>query len=548
LASSAFGLNSEGYTEDQTIQLTGGTHNLVGNYSGDNSYDASSGTDAVTVTTAPTTTTVAPPGRVNVGASFFLTVTTQAQSSGVVPTGTFTIFDGGKQIESGGAGGGFHSSADEVAIEDEIPIALSAPSGSHTLTVQYSGDNNYAASTSPAVMADVVYPVAMSATATPNSVVYGSGTSVTVTATVDTTNPTSNVALKPTGSFSFSGPSGPINGPVTVNTAQDPSGNWELIASTTFVPQRTETIYVTYSGDSNYAEYPNANATVTVIIPDFSVSAGSSPLVITAGQTGTTTITVTPTTNDSSTVQISCATVFPGGSCTSSPTSVSLSNGTAATTMVTISTLAPSTSTTTGSASMAVRRSAMIPFHRGPWWTLSLLAGLVALFLAVVPGRQKSREAALGMALVCVLSFAIGCGGGANASGGGGGGTGQAFTTTTTLSASATKAPEGTSVTLTATVQSSAPNPPTGSVTFTAANCEYSQFANLTNGSGQLQFLGGPVPVGTCTVTAQYGGDANNLASMSGALNIAFTGTTQAQVTGQTGTDVHTTTVTITIQ
>jgi subtilase family serine protease len=435
LTSSPFGLNSEGNTEDQTIQLTGGTHNLVANYSGDNSYDASSATDAVTVTTAPTTTSASGPADVIIGASFSLTVTTNTQSSGVAPTGTYSVFDGTTQLSQTSVSCTPATSTQFAACQSNINVSVSGAAGAHTLTVQYSGDQNYAASTS---------------------------------------------------------------GPVTVTA-----------------------------------------------VPDFSLSTSASPLVITAGQSGTATITVTPATNDSSTVQLSCATVFPGGSCTSSPTSVSLSNGTAATAMVTISTLAPSTSTTTGSASMAVHRSALFLFRRGPWWTLSLLAGLAALFLTMVPGRQKSRETAMGMALVCVLSFAIGCGGGANASGGGGS---QAFSTTTTLSASATKSPQGTSVTLTATVQSSAPSPPTGSVTFNSSNCEYSQFANLTNGTGQLQFLGGPVPVGTCTVTAQYGGDANNLASTSGALNITFTGTTQAQVTGQTGTDAHTTTVTVTIQ
>ena len=52
-------LNSQGYTEDQLIQLAGGSHNVAASYSGDSSYNAStSPTDAITITPAPTTTTL----------------------------------------------------------------------------------------------------------------------------------------------------------------------------------------------------------------------------------------------------------------------------------------------------------------------------------------------------------------------------------------------------------------------------------------------------------------------------------------------------------
>src|SRR5438045_4703528 len=42
-----FSLNSEGYTEDQRIQLSGGSHVLTASYSGDNSYSASASTYAI---------------------------------------------------------------------------------------------------------------------------------------------------------------------------------------------------------------------------------------------------------------------------------------------------------------------------------------------------------------------------------------------------------------------------------------------------------------------------------------------------------------------
>jgi subtilase family serine protease len=54
-----YALNSQGYAEDQYIQLPGGTYNFVASYAGDSSYTASSSpTVPVTITKASTTTTL----------------------------------------------------------------------------------------------------------------------------------------------------------------------------------------------------------------------------------------------------------------------------------------------------------------------------------------------------------------------------------------------------------------------------------------------------------------------------------------------------------
>ena len=94
LDASPYTLNSLGYTEDQAIQLTGGTHALVANYSGDNSYNKSSATATVTVT--PATTTIAnvfaSQSTVNTGQQFTVTATVTTSSYGVAPTGTVNFF------------------------------------------------------------------------------------------------------------------------------------------------------------------------------------------------------------------------------------------------------------------------------------------------------------------------------------------------------------------------------------------------------------------------------------------------------------------------
>ncbi|MHB8527365.1 MAG: Ig-like domain repeat protein [Candidatus Acidiferrales bacterium] len=547
LVAGAFPLNSQGYTEDQSIQLTGGSHTLLASYSGDNSYTASSATDVVTVTPAPTTIAIVSPvngapSPIVLGTPFVIYVEIKAQSSGAFPTGTFTVFDANTQILQIGEGGGSRVAPDSVVVDEDFAINVTGASGPHTLTVQYSGDANYASSTSAPVTVNAVYRTAMSVTVTSNSVVYGQ--TVTVGVSVDTTNPASNAALKPTGSFSFSGSSdGNITNPVTTSVASDSAGNWELQATMTFTPKQSEVVFANYSGDSNYEAASGGGFFITVTIPDFSVSTGTAPLVITAGQTGTETLTITPMSNYTSTVQLSCwqGSSIPGAACNISPASVTLNNGAPATATLTISTPPPSTTLSATTAPVHVRAPALISRGRDNWWTLSGLAGFAALLLLLFPGDGRSRRAILGLGLASLLSLAIGCGGGSGNGGGGG-----PAPTTTTLAASSAKVAPGSTLTLTANVTS--PKLATGIVSFSFANCNYASGQTLTNGTAQFQLNTTGFLTGICTITAQYSGDTNNQPSTSGPLNIAFLGSAQQQIAGQTGSDTHVIPVNVTIQ
>ena len=103
-ASGIFPLNSEGYTEYQSIQLTGGTHQLTASYPGDKSYQPSSKTYSITIT--PVATSITQSFTVIdavVGTPFFASVTGYSQAiSGVAPTGTVTFYDGKTQIGTSG--------------------------------------------------------------------------------------------------------------------------------------------------------------------------------------------------------------------------------------------------------------------------------------------------------------------------------------------------------------------------------------------------------------------------------------------------------------
>src|SRR5207302_4931516 len=101
LGTGAVPLNSEGYAENQSVQLSAGPHTFKGNYGGDNSYLTSSGTDAVTVTAAPTVTGPQTLFPLPIGIPVGFTVSARSREFGIFASsmsGTFTIFDGNTQV------------------------------------------------------------------------------------------------------------------------------------------------------------------------------------------------------------------------------------------------------------------------------------------------------------------------------------------------------------------------------------------------------------------------------------------------------------------
>jgi subtilase family serine protease len=144
-------LNSQGFTEDQRVQLPGGTDNIVASYSGDSSYNAStSPADVITITPGPTTTTLSPPLATGAGTTYVLEATINTQSNGLGPTGTVQFLNGGAPIGQPAPVFPIAASASQSA-SAQASAALSLPVGTLSLTAQYNGDSNYAVSTSPAV-------------------------------------------------------------------------------------------------------------------------------------------------------------------------------------------------------------------------------------------------------------------------------------------------------------------------------------------------------------------------------------------------------------
>jgi hypothetical protein len=546
-----FALNSAGYTEDQGVYLSGGSHMLTAAYGGDSSYTKStSGTYPLTVTPASTISQITAGSTILIGQTLTLigNVSTPVPG-GAIPTGTINFYDGGTLLPG-------NVTLTSVAGNSPTLIARLNTSvttvGTHSLTAQYSGDANYAASTSQATNVAAFYPTTTSVTSSSTNIIFGQ--SVTVTATVNTSNPAPVI----TGTVAFNNSlSGGINGPVTQTTGTDASGNTQIIATVSYSPQGSEYISASYSGDTNYASSAHA-VLVSVTTPDFSV-APPSPITITAGQTGTTTLVITPASNLGSTVLLTCAGNLPiGSTCSFNPSSVNLANGANGSSILSVTSIGPSASS---NIAPAIAKRAVIfdwidgltrNFPRAPkaFGRVFLLgtvlaASLLLLGLLASFTRRRSgyavRNGVCAAALGYVMGMALGCGGG------GGGGIitpPQPVPTTTMLSSPAAKVAAGSMVNFTATVSSS--KALTGSVTFFAGGAQIGNPVLLVAGSAQAQ-ISLPFP-GATAISATYSGDANNLSSSSATFYEVTTGSTVFNVNAQTGVNNHQANVTITIQ
>ena len=147
----------------------------------------------------------------------------------------------------------------------------------------------------------------------------------------------------------------------------------------------------------------------------------------------------------------------------------------------------------------------------------------------------------MGLALLCVLSFTLGCGGGSSGGGGGGGGTQVPSHTTLTVT-SAKQASTNNNFAFNVAVTSSGASP-TGQVQLFDGSTALGLPVTISNGAASINT--GLATVGTHAVSAHYLGNATTLASASGALNVAVTGSTAVPLTS---TPSGSTNINLTIQ
>ena len=522
-------LNADGYTEDVTIQLSGGTHVLTAGYGGDGSYQKSTGVYSLTMTPAPTLTNllVNVPNPV-VGVPFNVSVTGTAQTlTGTAPTGTVTFFDGTTQLASpvaingaAGANGAVPTYAVNATLTVNNP-------GNRILTARYNGDENYAASTSASNSVTALIPTSISLSANSTNLTYGVNTVLTATITTNSKTP----ALS--GSVIFFAGLGASGSTQTQTVSTDANGNTMLVATSTAVLPSSETVSASYVGDPNYADSTSQQIAITVNIPDFALGpAGGITVAPVAGQPGSGQFTVTPVTQTPSTVTLALSPIVISGYTISLSNQQVNLNGSPVNVTLSMTPL----STTSPNLKSSVRHALVFTSGKQDPWPFGLSIVLAAVFLFGLGTSRIRRRTILAASLAAVLACTTSCGGGS--AGGSGAPPPQPQATTITLSTTNAKVGQNQPFIITATVSSSSGQPLTGTITFFNFGAAISGGA-IFNGQAQTGqgYINNP---GLYSITASYSGDANHLASTTTApLTQVITGAFPASLQANTGADIH---------
>lgn len=240
-----------------------------------NAWSSDAGTAAATLTV--TTTPAASSGTITLPSGVNLVIATTVAGSGSLgtPTGSVTVSGGGYNTTQSLASGGATIT---------IPAGSLAP-GADTLTVSYSGDQNYAStSTTESVNVAAAIPTVRVVTPASDNVANSVPVSVTVSGPPGASTPTGTVTL---ASASYS----------SLAATLSSAGTASITIPAETLPAGTDTLTATYSGSSIYAG-----------------ATGSVSIVIVNSSTLTPTVTVTPSSNSIDTSQGLSVTVAVSGS------------------------------------------------------------------------------------------------------------------------------------------------------------------------------------------------------------------------------------------
>lgn len=503
--------------------LGAGSHSITARYSGDSNYAAS--TSAVfseTVNQATTTTVVTSSANpANFGQPVIFSATVAPQAGGSA-TGNITIYDGTTSL------GTVATSSNTGQL-----TASSLSTGTHSITAKYSGDANFASSTSTA-LSETVSPATTAIIVTANANPSTYGQSVTFTATMQ---PQSGGNV--TGGVVFlDGTTALGNATISSNTAQ---------LSVSNLTGGSHSITVKYFGDANYASGTSAALNETVNPVASAVLLGSNTNPSSFGQTVVLTATVqvtsgSPTGNVTfydGGVSIGSAGVN-GGTAVIATTSLAVGahsmtaryGGDTNVAASTSSTLAQTvnqsaTSVTLSSAAnpagykQAVQFAATVQTSYGgsPTGTVTFFDGGASLGSVVLTGAWAQLTVsnfAMGSHLITARyngdsNFTIGTSVTLTE-------TVTAAATTTGLSLNSNPSPYGQATSYSATVTPAYGGTPTGSVSFYEGGTLLGS-AVLSSGSTTLSVSGMALAAGTHALTAKYSGDANYGASTSAAQN-----------------------------
>lgn len=563
-----FGLNSEGYTEDIPSNLIlAGTHTFGASFPGDASFKASSGTGRITVTAAPMTCTLSTntnylrPGWVVVATAntvYYEATPAPALGNMVAPTGTMSISSGSTVVSGPTTVTGTGSATLLNGAAFELPHAtiptvtlqftqLATPTA--PLTITYSGDANYASCTSPPLVLQyqtgpVTTQIQNTFSAYQNIV---AGTPVTISATVMAANqvPSYEPAIPtPTGTFQLAIDGVNAGAPVQVvagpNFGALLTGTASVILSTAGLSAGTHTVALSYSGDANYLPISTGAVNISIVVPDFSISASPTSLTVTNGQTTSpVAVQVGYSGGFSGTVSFSCSGLPSEAACVFSPTTLTNAGSTSLT-------------ITTTQAQMMSTRPITLTFPRRLTW-MTRAGGISVAFLVLVSVPRRRRK---GLLISCGVTgiFFLGI---ASCGGGSGGSTTPPptqYSTQTQLSGTTQSPAKGATDTFTATVSAIGTSlTPTGTVQFNVDGTASGSPVVLSRGKAQFQTSF--ATNGAHTVSASYSGDTTDLGSQSSAYSVnvpyssgSLPGNYNVTVTATSGSVMHSTTVNLLVQ
>ncbi len=343
---------------------------------------------------AGSTTALTAPATVIAGQPATLSVHVSASGAGAAPGGLVSIF----------SGAGFLASTPLVNGAGTAAVPASAlAAGTYALTAVYAGDTTYAVSASTVQPLTVLPALVGTTTAlsTSNANV-GAGTQITFTATV---MPASAGNGTPTGTVTF------FDGTTSLGTGTLTGG--VATFSTSSLTVGTHTITASYAAGGVFGGSVSGAVTETIVTPGFTAAASPTSLTISAGSSGTTTLTATPVGGYTGTLNLACGTLPAHLSCSFSPAALAITGSTAATATLTFAT----------NASAALR----IPARPGGWsapatFAATLLwpgcAGLLWLGLRKrqMPGKLRGLRLAIvvGWLSLGTMLGLSGCGGSSN--------------------------------------------------------------------------------------------------------------------------------------
>ena len=528
---------SSGVATFTTASLSVGSHSITAVYGGDTNFITStSSTLSQTVNQSATTTkltknTTAP---IVFGQTVSFTATLAAVSPGAgTPTGTVTFKDGGTTLGTGTLSGGVAT------------LTTSAlPLGSNSITAVYGGDTNFTTSTSSALSQTVDQAATTTAlTRSTSSITYGQ--SVTFTAMPTAVSPGSGT---PTGTVTFK------DGTTVLGTATLSGGVTTF--TTTTLPAGSDSITAVYGGDADFTTSTSSALTETV-------SQSATTTTLTKSSTGPLRF------GQGVTFTATMAAVAPGagtptGTVTFKDGTTSIGTGTLASGVATFATTAlpvgsnsitavyggdPNfTTSTSGAITQTVDQSSttttltksttgVVKFGQSITFTATVAAvspgaGTATGTVTFMDNGSSIGTATLsgGVATLTTTTLPAGSnsikavyGGDTNFSTSTSGSLTQTVNqtaTTTTLTKSTTGPVKyGQSITFTATIAAVSPGaglPANGeTVTFMDGTTE---LGTAALSSGVATFTTTTLPVGSNSITAVYGGDANYTSSTSGAL------------------------------